>query len=70
LIIYKVVKENQFMVLAAGIQKIKDPQVVMGPGWVKFLLLGFGQVSHLWVGFGKFPLKSQIFQLFALQVKK
>jgi len=29
-----------------------------GLGWVKFLLLGLGKVSHLWFGFGshKFPL--------------
>jgi len=42
------------------------------PGRVKFLLLGLGRVSHFWFGyrFGKFPLKCQMFQFFALWVKK
>jgi len=29
-----------------------------------------GRVSHLWFGFGNFPLKIQNFQFFALWVKK
>jgi len=42
------------------------------PGRVKFLLLRLGRVSHFWFGyrFGKFPLKCQMFQFFALWVKK
>jgi len=39
-------------------------------GWVNFLLLGSGRVSHLWLGFGnKFTLKPPNFLIISLQVK-
>jgi len=38
---------------------------------VNFLLLGLGQVSHLWFGFGKFPPKNpKLFLFFSLRIKK
>jgi len=36
----------------------------MGPGKNFLTWVGSGQVSHLWFGFGKFPLKMQIFSIF------
>jgi len=35
-------------------------------GWVKFLLLGLGQVSHLWFEFTKFLLKIPNFSIFCI----
>jgi len=32
--------------------------------WVGSIFCGSGQVSHLWFGFGKFPLKMSIFSIF------
>jgi len=60
---------------------VKALQVVMGPcqiifwpelGWVNFLWLGSGRVSHLCFGFefGKFPLKMSNFQFFSFSSKK
>jgi len=39
---------------------------IFDPGWVNFLWLGSGRVSHLWFGleFGKFPLKMSNFSIF------
>jgi len=39
---------------------------IFDPGWVSFLCLGLGRVSHLWFGFefGKFPLKTSNFSIF------
>jgi len=44
---------------------------VFDPDKVGSIFCGLG-VSHLWIGsgFGKFPLKCQIFQFFCLRVKK
>jgi len=39
-------------------------------GWVNFLLIELGQASHLWFGFGKFPLKIPNFSISLPQVKK
>jgi len=53
--------------------------IVMGPGekfltWVEsgqffVVRVGPGRVSHLWFGFGKFPLKMSNFSIFSLWVK-
>jgi len=40
------------------------------PGWVGSIFCPWGQVSHLWFGFGKFPPKNINFCIFALTVKK
>jgi len=44
----------------------------VGPGQFFVAQVGSGRVNHLWfgVGFGKFPLKCLIFQIFSLRVKK
>jgi len=40
------------------------------PSCVNFLLFRSGQVSRLWFGFGKLPLKVQNFPFFSLWIKK
>jgi len=40
-----------------------------GPGWVNCLLLRSYRVSHLWIGFRKFPLKVPTFLIFPFGVK-
>jgi len=42
----------------------------IGPGWVNFLLLGLGRVSHFWFGFAKFPLKISNFLNFFTSSQK
>jgi len=46
--------------------------VVMGPGEIFLTQAGSGSLSHFWfgLGFGKFPLKNQIFPFFSFLVKK
>jgi len=41
-------------------------QNFLTPGWINFLWLRLGRVSHLWFGFelGKFPLKMSNFSIF------
>jgi len=46
-----------------------NKKLAMSPGQ-NFLLLELDWVSHLWFGFGKFPLKIPNFSIFSLQVKK
>jgi len=42
----------------------------MGLGQKFLTRVGSSQVSHLWFGIGKFPLKTSNFTIFSLQVKK
>jgi len=58
--------------LNKNIKKLDMNMTVMGPGQkfltlglVNFLRLGSDQGSHLWFGFGKFPLKTSNFSSFS-----